>query len=170
MSGIASIVADDLVKAFMPVAEIMAREGRTQAEIDRAFRNHIGLKARKTFKPPAMKTVGSVLSESKILDMIASNKASADSSTERIMYDELKAAGVRFEFQRPIGPYTADFVIGSLVVEVDGPCHSEGKTHDRKRDAYLEARGYIIMRFPAALVAATPRAVVQAIQEEMHTY
>jgi very-short-patch-repair endonuclease len=58
--------------------------------------------------------------------------------------------GYRFRRQHPIGPYIADFVCleKRLIVEVDGGQHAEPKqmVHDSKRTAWLEARGYHVIR------------------------
>ena len=55
--------------------------------------------------------------------------------------------GVRFVRQHPIGPYIADFACRSLklVVELDGSQH--GGERDRRRDAFMAARGYLVLRF-----------------------
>jgi very-short-patch-repair endonuclease len=64
-----------------------------------------------------------------------------------------------FRKQVPIGPYIADFACLplKLVIEVDGSQHSErpptprlrrtGKASDERRTAWLEARGYRVLRF-----------------------
>ena len=58
-------------------------------------------------------------------------------------------AGYKFRRQFPIGPYFADFACLSarLVIEVDGG-EAHGRESDRRRTAYLEARGYQIIRVP----------------------
>ena len=64
----------------------------------------------------------------------------------------LREIGYNFRRQHPIGPYIADFAIlsGKLVVEVDGAVHGsdEEVEHDRRRDAYLRANGWRILRVP----------------------
>jgi very-short-patch-repair endonuclease len=59
--------------------------------------------------------------------------------------------GARFRRQHPIGPYIVDFVCleKRLIVEVDGPQHA-GEEHvarDARRDRWLGAEGYCVMRF-----------------------
>ena len=58
-------------------------------------------------------------------------------------------AGYKFRRQFPIGPYFADFACLSarLVIEVDGG-EAHGRESDGRRTAYLEARGYQIIRVP----------------------
>ena len=58
-------------------------------------------------------------------------------------------AGYKFRRQFPIGPYFADFACLSarLVIEVDGG-EAHGQESDRRRTAYLEGRGYQVLRVP----------------------
>ena len=57
-------------------------------------------------------------------------------------------ASHKFVRQFPIGPYFADFCCrkAKLIVEADGAQHSESE-HDERRDAYLLAQGYRVLRF-----------------------
>ena len=54
----------------------------------------------------------------------------------------------KFRRQQPIGAYVVDFVhFGArLIIEADGGQHN-GAPHDEKRDAWLRAQGFKIMRF-----------------------
>ena len=55
----------------------------------------------------------------------------------------------KFRRQHPVGPYVADFVCleFGLVVELDGGQHAgPAATHDTKRDAYLRAEGFHVLR------------------------
>ena len=58
--------------------------------------------------------------------------------------------GFKFRRQHPIGPYIADFACISerLVIEVDGATHrtAEELEHDAFRTAYMEKRGWRIVR------------------------
>jgi len=60
--------------------------------------------------------------------------------------------GAGFRRQHPIGRYIVDFVCleRRLVVEVDGGHHTEDDqiAHDARRDAWLNAEGYRVMRVP----------------------
>ncbi|MVT00626.1 DUF559 domain-containing protein [Devosia sp. L53-10-65] len=60
-------------------------------------------------------------------------------------------AGLHLRRQAPIGPYVVDFVCKSrkLIVEIDGDTHYSGAgvTHDAQRTAFLERRGYRVLRF-----------------------
>ena len=71
---------------------------------------------------------------------------------ERKLWAQISArrvAGVRFNRQFPIGPFICDFVSRSakLVIEVDGGQHAVDVAKDEARTAYLEARGYRVIRF-----------------------
>ena len=57
--------------------------------------------------------------------------------------------GYKFSRQMPIGPYFADFLCreAKLVIEVDGYSHDLRLGHDARRDAFLAAEGYAVLRF-----------------------
>jgi very-short-patch-repair endonuclease len=68
-----------------------------------------------------------------------------------MLWLELKAkklGGHHFARQLPIGPYFADFCCRKqkLVVEIDGSQHAES-SYDRRRDEFMRAAGYSILRF-----------------------
>jgi len=58
-------------------------------------------------------------------------------------------AGFKFRRQHPIPPYIADFVCleQKLIVELDGGQHAEQVTRDAERTAYLESKGFRVIRF-----------------------
>ncbi len=92
------------------------------------------------------------------------------SDGERKLWHALRAKqveGARFRRQHPIGPYIADFVCleRRLVVEVDGGHHTEDVqiAHDARRDSWLRAEGYRVMRVPTAEVFANIPGVVDTI-------
>jgi len=64
---------------------------------------------------------------------------------------EFKQADLHFRRQAPIGPYVADFAChrAKIVVELDGEQHGEDRNfiHDTERTAYLNSRGYRVIRF-----------------------
>ena len=72
--------------------------------------------------------------------------------------------GHRFRRQVPVGPYIVDFACrrARLVVEVDGGQHA-GSTGDRRRDAFLHAAGFHVLRFWNHEVLAQLDAVCEAI-------
>jgi very-short-patch-repair endonuclease len=59
--------------------------------------------------------------------------------------------GCKFKRQVPIGNYIVDFCCQNkkLIIELDGSGHNhfQNKIGDIERQSYLEARGYLILRF-----------------------
>lgn len=57
--------------------------------------------------------------------------------------------GPSFRRQHPIGPYFADFCCTSLkiVIELDGGQHAQQAAYDAARTAFLESKGYAVLRF-----------------------
>ena len=60
-----------------------------------------------------------------------------------------KQLGIAFRRQYPVGPYITDFACTSLglIIELDGGQHADAKDFDARRDAYLQAKGYKVLRF-----------------------
>jgi len=77
--------------------------------------------------------------------------------------------GHKFRRQHPIGPFIADFVCvaARLVVEADGGQHAES-VGDERRTAWLEARGWRVIRFWNTDVLAHPDYVVTTILAALH--
>ncbi|KAA5805014.1 endonuclease domain-containing protein [Alkalicaulis satelles] len=74
-------------------------------------------------------------------------------NAETILWSRLKSGrlnGWRFRRQHPIGPYVADFacVPARLTIEVDGETHWRAAeiAHDRRRSAFIRARGFHELR------------------------
>lgn len=89
---------------------------------------------------------------------------------ERALWQHLRYGrfhGLRFRRQAPVGPFIVDFLcVGMrLVIELDGGQHagSEGLATDRRRDAYLRANGYSVLRFWNNDVVANIDGVLQAV-------
>lgn len=75
-----------------------------------------------------------------------------------------RLSGVRFSRQVVIGAYIADFCARSrkLVVEVDGHTHAD-QARDEARTAWLQARGYRVIRFANEEVETNLDGVLDAI-------
>ena len=93
------------------------------------------------------------------------------SPPERKLWQRLRGEqlGVKFRRQHPIGPYIADFYSRgtAMVVEVDGEQHFDGgpaEASDRRRDAYMEAMGLRVLRFPANRVGNDMESVLTEIE------
>lgn len=72
---------------------------------------------------------------------------------ERLLWSSLrgfKKFGLHFRRQVPIGPYIADFACHSakIIIELDGSQHGElpNRAYDARRDAFLQSRGYLVLR------------------------
>ena len=78
-------------------------------------------------------------------------RKNATEQENRLWYQFLRTYPTRFNRQRVIGDYIADFYCNKakLVVELDGSQHFEetGMAADRERDEYLESLGLKILRF-----------------------
>jgi very-short-patch-repair endonuclease len=57
--------------------------------------------------------------------------------------------GCKFRRQQPLGRYIVDFVCPEkkLIIELDGGHHAEKVAPDVERTAWLEARGFRVLRF-----------------------
>ncbi len=91
---------------------------------------------------------------------------------ERLLWTHLSArkiGGVRFNRQFPIGSFICDFASRSakLVVEVDGGQHAIDVATDQARTAYLETRGYRVIRFWNNEVLESIDWVVQEIERAL---
>ncbi len=65
---------------------------------------------------------------------------------------ELRAGrfmGIKFRREKVIGEYIADFASNDpkLVIEIDGDTHDVDDPRDKLRTAYLEVRGYRVLRY-----------------------
>jgi len=79
--------------------------------------------------------------------------------------------GVKFRRQQPIGPYIVDFVsfARKLVIEIDGGQHDEEnvRAKDERRTAWLEERGYRVLRFWNNEVLMNLEGVLERIREAL---
>ena len=74
-------------------------------------------------------------------------------------------AGCKFRRQHPVGPYICDFVCidRQLVIEVDGGQHAVQIEKDEARTAYLESKGFTVIRFWNHEVLTETEAVLERI-------
>jgi adenine-specific DNA-methyltransferase len=74
-------------------------------------------------------------------------------------------AGCKFRRQHPVGPCICDFVCidRQVVIEVDGGHHADQVEKDEARTAYLESKGYTVMRFWNHEVLRETEAVLERI-------
>jgi very-short-patch-repair endonuclease len=77
--------------------------------------------------------------------------------------------GVNFRRQHAIGPYITDFscIQKKLVIELDGGQHIEQEDYDNERTAFLQSKGYRVLRFWNNDVMNDLNAVIGVIQEAL---
>jgi very-short-patch-repair endonuclease len=89
-------------------------------------------------------------------------------AAERHLWSRIRArqvADTRFNTQFPIGPFICDFVARTpkLVVEVDGGQHVDQAKKDAGRTAYIERKGFRLIRFWNNDVLTNTDGVVEVI-------
>ena len=74
--------------------------------------------------------------------------------------------GLKFKRQKPFGSYIVDFICLDrlLIVELDGGQHSEQMQYDQRRDDWLRAQGYTVLRFWNNQVLQELPAVLECIR------
>ncbi len=65
-------------------------------------------------------------------------------SIEKLIADELTSRGAIWEHNTKVGRYFPDFLIDDWIIEVDGINWHNDEEREKKRDTYLEERGYIV--------------------------
>ncbi len=77
--------------------------------------------------------------------------------------------GVGFRRQHAIGRYIADFCAPGkkLIIELDGSQHLEQQEYDAKRTAFLESKGYRVLRFWNSEVLGDIESVLYVIMDTM---
>ena len=86
------------------------------------------------------------------MQKLAQKPRKSSTDTESRLWLHLKnrnLGGFKFRRQHPIPPYIADFVCleQKLVVELDGGQHAEQTARDAERTAWLESKGFRLIRF-----------------------
>lgn len=91
-------------------------------------------------------------------------------SSEELLWSRLRnrGLGAKFRRQHAIGPFIVDFYCSRahLVVEIDGDVHASPvqAARDTARTAWLEERGYAVIRFNARKVSRDLEGVLEAIR------
>ena len=87
--------------------------------------------------------------------------------SERKLWSGLRGEqlGVKFRRQHPLGNYIADFAClnPKLIVELDGSQHQQSAGYDSRRDAFLHAQGFDVLRFGSNDPFINLEGVLQAI-------
>ena len=76
--------------------------------------------------------------------------------------------GFKFRRQHPLGPYVLDFVCleARLVVEADGGQH-QANQHDSQRDAWLQANGFVVLRFWNNDILSNTQGVLEVLSQTL---
>ncbi|MFT5864006.1 MAG: very-short-patch-repair endonuclease [Flavobacteriales bacterium] len=97
------------------------------------------------------------------------NKATSAEAFLWIYLKEKKLAGRKFRRQHGIGPFIVDFFCHSekLIIELDGQPHLDplAEEKDEKRTAYLNKKGFRVMRFENKMVFDLLPSVIEDIQD-----
>ena len=77
--------------------------------------------------------------------------------------------GAKFKRQKPIGPFVVDFVCveSRLVIELDGGQHAEDVAYDQRRDRWLKANSFRVLRFWNNEVMQDLPGVLERIREAL---
>ena len=92
---------------------------------------------------------------------------------ERRLWSSLRNRQIeraKFRRQQPIGPFIADFVCleRSLIIEADGGQHADSE-QDMRRTAFLESKGYRVLRFWNNDILESLGGVIQIISAALST-
>ncbi|WP_298160576.1 DUF559 domain-containing protein [Brevundimonas sp.] len=89
----------------------------------------------------------------------------AETAMWRLLRDR-RFEGLKFRRQTRIGPWIADFCCYELklVIELDGGIHRLREARDRLRDADLNRRGFVVLRFGNEAVLTNPNIVFDAVR------
>lgn len=82
-----------------------------------------------------------------------------------------RLAGWKFKRQHPVGRYIADFacVEAQIIVEADGSQHAANADDDARRTAYLESRGWVVLRFWNNDILQRTESVLEVIAAALRT-
>ena len=104
------------------------------------------------------------------LKQFAAQHRKAPTEAESVLWELLKGKvlGVSFRRQHIIGPYIADFACLShkFIIEVDGGYHQlpNQQTSDQERTAWLENKGFKVLRFTNEEILTDAESVLNKIK------
>jgi very-short-patch-repair endonuclease len=91
-----------------------------------------------------------------------------ESPIERKLYNTLTLNGYSVISQHKVGKYRGDlFIPPKLIIECDGKAYHTNKARDKRRDKYIEAQGYKVIRFSGSRIHRDIKGVVQRIDKEL---
>ena len=94
---------------------------------------------------------------------------------EKLIWKHLRSkqlSNTKFRRQQPIGNYIVDFVSfeKKLIIELDGGQHAGNQESDKKRDNWLTAQGYRVIRFWNNDVLENINGVLEKIMEKLSRF
>ena len=107
-----------------------------------------------------------------LIPFAKSLRKNATPQENHLWYDFLHSYRPRFQRQKTIGQFIADFYCekAKLVIELDGSQHftPEGITHDEARTAAIETCGVTVLRFTNHEIDSAFKAVCTKIEAVVH--
>lgn len=73
-----------------------------------------------------------------------------ESGSERVVSRYLSGKNIKYICQKRLFGYRVDFLVGDIVIEVDGPHHTKIREKDVSRDSFLRSKGYRVIRLKAS--------------------
>lgn len=75
--------------------------------------------------------------------------------------------GLKFRRQAPVGDTVVDFLCleHRLVIEADGGIHKLREIEDLERDAMLQSKGFVVLRFTNELILTEPEQVLDTVRQ-----
>ena len=109
----------------------------------------------------------------RLLRSRAKSMRSAPTEAEHRLWQVVRARrfnGFKFRRQVPVDHYIVDFLCSSrrLIVELDGSQHADSAS-DARRDAYLRAQGFHILRIWNNELFTNEEGVAEAILNALHS-
>jgi very-short-patch-repair endonuclease len=104
-----------------------------------------------------------------LLDRAKALRTRQTDAEQRLWY-HLRAhrfMGLKFRRQCPVGRYIVDFMCltPKLVIELDGGQHADEADYDDRRDRWLRAQGFTVLRFWNHDVLRDTDAVLERIRQ-----
>lgn len=98
-------------------------------------------------------------------------KYKCESPIERRLYEVLKVQGEYIRTQVPCGRYSIDIALPAyrIAIECDGEAYHSSpkqKAHDRRKNAYLKANGWKVLRFTGKRIYKDMPGILKRIEKE----
>lgn len=103
--------------------------------------------------------------------VLDSERMKCDSPIESRLYLALKHRGELVKTQVPCGKYRIDLALPvyQIAIECDGKAYhstDKQKAHDKRKNAYLKANGWKVLRFTGKRIYSDLNGVIRRIEQE----